>query len=111
MTKLWGGRFEKQTHRAVEEFTQSVGVDGRLWEADLLASQAHARMLGTVGVIPTEESRQIIAGLEALRLEYASQFEIGRSPFDPLAEDVHSEIEKRLVNLIGPVAGKLHTAR
>jgi argininosuccinate lyase len=111
MSKLWGGRFEKQTHRLVEEFTQSISVDARLWDADITASQAHARMLGSVGVLTADESCVITEGLEAVRAEIARAFEGGQNPFDPLAEDVHSELEKKLATRVGPLAGKLHTGR
>lgn len=107
MSKLWGGRFEKQTDEAVEAFTTSLGVDARLWNADIRTSIAHARMLGKIGVLTAEEANAIIAGLQALR-EHISA---GKVTFDPKAEDVHSEIERLLTERIGAVAGKLHTAR
>jgi len=107
MSKLWGGRFEKQTDEAVEAFTASIGVDARLWEVDIRGSIAHARMLGKVGVLTPEEADAIIAGLHALREDIAA----GRIAFDPKAEDIHSEIERLLTERIGAVAGKLHTAR
>jgi argininosuccinate lyase len=111
MSKLWGGRFEKRTDRQVEEFTQSISVDSRLWEADIEASIAHARMLGAAGVLPLEDSHRIAEGLQAVGQEIAAELAQGRSPFDPLAEDVHSELEKKLAAKIGTIAGKLHTAR
>ncbi|MGC8782876.1 MAG: argininosuccinate lyase [Armatimonadota bacterium] len=107
MSKLWGGRFEKQTDEAVEAFTTSLGVDARLWDADIRASIAHARMLGKIGVLTPEETDAILLGLQALR-EHISA---GKVTFDPKAEDVHSEIERLLTERIGAVAGKLHTAR
>jgi argininosuccinate lyase len=107
MSKLWGGRFEKQTDEAVEAFTASIGVDARLWEVDIRGSIAHARMLGKVGVLKPDEAEAIIAGLRALREEIAA----GKITFDPNAEDIHSEIERLLTERIGAVAGKLHTAR
>jgi argininosuccinate lyase len=107
MSKLWGGRFEKQTDEAVEAFTASIGVDARLWEVDIRGSIAHARMLGKVGVLTPEEADAIIAGLHALREDIAA----GSIAFDPKAEDIHSEIERLLTERIGAVAGKLHTAR
>ncbi|MCS7310298.1 MAG: lyase family protein, partial [Armatimonadetes bacterium] len=106
MTKLWGGRFEKPTERAVEEFTSSLSVDARLWEVDIRASIAHARMLGKVGVLTPEEAQTLIEGLQALREEIAA----GKVTFDPRAEDIHSEVERLLAERVGAVAGKLHTA-
>ena len=107
MSKLWGGRFEKQTDEAVESFTASLGVDARLWEVDIRGSIAHARMLGQVGVLTTDEANAIIAGLQALHEDIST----GKVTFDPKAEDIHSEIERLLTERIGAVAGKLHTAR
>lgn len=107
MSKLWGGRFEKQTDEAVEAFTTSIGVDARLWEVDIRGSIAHARMLGTIGVLTPEEADAIIAGLQALHEDISA----GKITFDPKAEDIHSEIERLLTERIGAVAGKLHTAR
>jgi argininosuccinate lyase len=107
MSKLWGGRFEKGTHRDVEIFTTSLGVDARLWSADIQGSVAHARMLGTVGVLSFAESSQIIGGLDQVHALFAE----GKIEINPQAEDIHSEIEKALTDLIGPVAGKLHTGR
>ncbi len=107
MNKLWGGRFKEQTAKAVEEFTSSLAVDSRLWEADLAGSMAHARMLGKCGILDARDSHQIIAGLEDVRSEIAS----GKVQFRPDAEDIHSEIERLLSEKIGLVAGKLHTAR
>jgi argininosuccinate lyase len=107
MSKLWGGRFEKQTDEAVEAFTASIGVDARLWEVDIRGSIAHARMLGKTGVLTSDEADAIIAGLQALREDILA----GKVNFDPKAEDIHSEIERLLSKRIGAVAGKLHTAR
>ena len=91
----------------MEAFTASIDVDARLWEADLRGSIAHARMLGAVGVVSAEESQALIRGLEAVRDDISA----GRATFAPTAEDVHSEIERLLKEKLGPVAGKLHTAR
>lgn len=107
MSKLWGGRFEKGTHRDVEIFTSSIGVDSRLWSADIQASIAHARMLGSIGVLTQNESARIIEGLGMVH----ALFSEGKIKINPQAEDIHSEIEERLTDLVGPVAGKLHTGR
>ncbi len=107
MAKLWGGRFDRPTARSVEEFTASIGLDARLWEADIDGSIAHAQMLGHVGVLTADEAACIIDGLKQVRQRIAD----GEITFDPAAEDIHSEIERYLHDAIGAVAGKLHTAR
>ncbi len=104
MSKLWGGAFEGKTDREVEDFTSSLAVDSRLWQADLVASQAHARMLGAVGVLTKDESAKIVEGLEKVREDIPAKL-------DPRAEDIHSELERLLKARIGDVAGKLHTGR
>ena len=111
MSKLWGGRFEKETDQAVEIFTASIGVDARLWEVDITGSIAHARMLGKQGVLLKSESDQIIKALTEIKTELKQGIEEGTFAFNPKAEDVHSEIEILLTKKIGPLAGKLHTAR
>lgn len=105
--KLWGGRFTKDTDRRVEAFTSSLDCDARLWEVDIRVSCAHVRMLGATGVLKPAESERIVEGLE----QVAGDLRDGRSQFLPRAEDVHSEIERLLTAKIGPLAGKLHTAR
>jgi argininosuccinate lyase len=107
MSKLWGGRFEKDTNQAVWDYTASIRVDARLWEADITGSIAHARMLGKTGVLTLEESHEIVSGLEAVRNALAQD----SSLIQMTAEDIHSEIERLLREKIGPIAGKLHTAR
>lgn len=107
MKKLWGGRFSAETDHSVEEFTASIGVDARLWDSDITGSIAHARMLGTTGILTSDESHKIIGALEAIRADIAS----GSVEFLPEAEDIHSEIERLLGEKVGPLAGKLHTAR
>ncbi|MCM2282059.1 MAG: argininosuccinate lyase [Bdellovibrionaceae bacterium] len=106
-SKLWGGRFSKETDRRVEAFTSSLDCDARLWEVDIRASLAHARMLGATGIVTTAEAERMVEGLE----QVAADLREGRTQFAPRAEDVHSEIERLLTVKIGPVAGKLHTAR
>lgn len=107
MSKLWGGRFEKETLRDVEVFTASIVTDQRLWKVDIEGSLAHVKMLGRQKIIPENEVLQIVQGLEAVQEDIVS----GRMVFDPSAEDIHSEIEKALTAKIGTIAGKLHTAR
>jgi len=111
MSKLWGGVFDQATNREVELFTASIGLDERLWKVDIQGSIAHARMLGNQGIIPTEESHQIITALEAIQSELEQGFRAGTVHFDPKAEDIHSEIENRLAEKLGALAGKLHTGR
>lgn len=107
MAKLWGGAFEKETDKQVEVFTASMAIDERMWEVDIAGSIAHATMLGGQGILRQEEAEKIIAGLQNV----AEGIRSGKLVFNPDAEDVHSEIERFLTDEIGPVAGKLHTAR
>lgn len=107
MAKLWGGRFEGGTHRDVEEFTSSLAIDSRLWEADLIGSIAHGEMLGSAGILSPAETKSIVDGLRALVREMGE----GSVKIPADAEDIHSAIESLLTAKIGPVAGKLHTAR
>ncbi len=105
--KLWGGRFDKASSKKAEEFTSSISFDKRLYRQDIRGSIAHAHMLGRVGIISQEESSEITTGLQAILKE----IEDGTFPFRLLYEDIHMNIEKRLGEIVGPVAGKLHTAR
>jgi argininosuccinate lyase len=117
MSKLWGGRFEKDLNGQVAEFSSSLEIDTRLWQADITGSIAHARMLGRQGILTPQEASAITEGLSQVQSELSDAFEkmVGKmgsaSPFNPDAEDVHSEIERLLREKIGPLAGKLHTAR
>ena len=105
--KLWGGRFAKATDALVEEFTASIAFDRRLYRQDIQGSIAHARMLVRQGILTPEEGEKIIAGLEEIEKEIeGSQF-----TFTAAREDIHMHIEARLQEKVGPVAGKLHTAR
>jgi argininosuccinate lyase len=107
MSKLWGGRFSIDTHHEVEAFTSSLEIDQRLWQVDIQASVAHAQMLGRQGILPSAEANQIINGLR----EISEELKSGKATIDPTSEDIHSDIEKKLTQKIGAVAGKLHTAR
>ncbi len=107
MKKLWGGRFTQSTDAFVEAFTASIDVDVRLYRQDIHASQVHCRMLGRQGIIPEDDAEQIISGLDTVRKE----IEQGRFDHQLALEDIHMHVENRLRELIGPVAGKLHTAR
>jgi argininosuccinate lyase len=107
VTKLWGGRFTRQTEQVVEGFTSSLGFDRRLYKQDIQGSIAHARMLGQQGIISTDEAETLIQGLQ----QVLAEIEGGTFPFRREYEDIHLNIEKRLTELVGPVGGKLHTGR
>ncbi|MBB5022360.1 argininosuccinate lyase [Desulfurispira natronophila] len=105
--KLWGGRFSQPMAQFTEEFGASVGYDQRLYRYDIIGSIAHCRMLARQGIIHDVECDMIVSGLENIMLEINS----GEFEFQVSLEDVHMNIEKRLIDLIGPVGGKLHTGR
>jgi argininosuccinate lyase len=105
--KPWSGRFTARTDPAAERFTASLGFDRRLAPHDLLGSQAWARALCRAGLLSELERDRLIKGLEAIGRELAE----GAFPFRPDLEDIHMNIERRLVELVGPVGGKLHTGR
>ncbi|GMA14050.1 argininosuccinate lyase [Deinococcus metallilatus] len=105
--KLWGGRFAEATDGLVELFNASVGFDQRLAEQDIRGSLAHVAMLGQVGILTPDEVGQIQEGLRAILADIrAGEFEWRLD-----REDVHMNVEAALRDRIGPVAGKLHTAR
>jgi argininosuccinate lyase len=105
--KTWGGRFSGATDNRVEAFTESISFDQRLYHHDILASQAHARMLAEVGLLTTDEARQIVAALD----EIAAVIERGEMPFSFALEDIHTHIERALIEKLGDVGRKLHTGR
>ena len=106
-TKLWGGRFSDALDPLMEEFNASIGFDWRLWQADIRGSQAYARALARAGLLTEDEAAQIVSGLERVADEWrADGFVIQEGD-----EDIHTANERRLTELIGPVAGKLHTGR
>ncbi len=105
--KLWGGRFKKATAKKVEEFTASIPFDYRLARQDIRGSIAHAGMLRAIGVLTLDEEKAIVAGLE----EIAAEIEAGDFTYKLELEDIHMHIESRLTEKIGPLGGKLHTAR
>ena len=105
--KLWGGRFSKDTAKAVERFNASIDFDRHLYKHDIRGSVAHCRMLSKQGIIPREEAEAIIAGLH----EISHEIETGQFPFSIELEDIHMHVEARLRDKIGDIAGKLHTAR
>jgi argininosuccinate lyase len=105
--KAWGGVFDEATDRRVEEFTESVSFDRRLYAQDIEGSIAHAQMLAKVGLLTADECRQIEQSLGEIRQE----IEQNRFPFRTELEDIHMHIERALVDRIGDVGRKLHTAR
>ena len=105
--KPWGGRFADRTDRRVEQFTESISFDHRLFEHDIRGSIAHARMLAHVGLLSANECEQIVQGLSEIRAEIAE----GRFPFSIEKEDIHMHIESSLIARLGDVGRKLHTAR
>ncbi|MED4852342.1 argininosuccinate lyase [Caldifermentibacillus hisashii] len=107
MSKLWGGRFTKETNQLVEKFTASIEFDQKLALEDIEGSLAHVEMLGSCGIIPAEDVEQIKKGLTSIR-EKVLNHEVSFSVED---EDIHMNIERMLIEEIGPVGGKLHTGR
>ncbi|GAB6931729.1 argininosuccinate lyase [Calditerricola satsumensis] len=105
--KLWGGRFTKKTDEQVEAYTASIFFDQELYREDILGSLAHVTMLGRCGILPPEDVEAIKAGLKKVR----EKLERGEASFSVEHEDVHLNIEKLLIDEIGPVGGKLHTGR
>ena len=105
--KLWAGRFTQPTDAFVEEFTASINFDQRMYRYDILGSVTHARMLAKQGIVATEEAETIVQGLN----EILAEIEAGNFEFSVAREDIHMNIEARLIEKIGPVGGKLHTAR
>ena len=105
--KTWGGRFAGRTSPEMERFSASVHFDRELWREDVRGSIAHARMLGSQGIISKREAEALIRGLEQI----ADELERGALALDPALEDIHTNIEKRLGEIAGPVAGKLHSGR
>jgi len=103
----WSDRFEQGLHPAIERFNASIGFDITLLQEDLDGSVAHARMLGACGVISAGEAERLEQGLETVRAEAAAgSFRPGLE-----AEDVHFAVERRLIELLGPLGKKLHTGR
>jgi argininosuccinate lyase len=107
MSKLWGGRFTKETNKLVEEFTASISFDQKLAKEDIAGSLAHVQMLGECGIIPMEDAQKIKDGLLSIKKL------VDKNDVEFLVEDedIHMNIEKLLIEKIGPVGGKLHTGR
>ncbi|HYE89470.1 MAG TPA: argininosuccinate lyase [Terriglobales bacterium] len=105
--KTWGGRFSAGADPTAEKFTGSIGFDRRLWPHDITGSVAWARALTRAGVLTPAERDAIVDGLARVRAE----LEAGTFVFRAELEDIHTNVERRLIDLIGPVGGKLHTGR
>ncbi|MBI4824954.1 MAG: argininosuccinate lyase [Nitrospirae bacterium] len=107
MKKLWAGRFKEATEAVVEQFTSSLHFDVRLWRYDIGGSIAHVKMLGKQKILSAKDTATILKGLNSVR----EDIESGRLKFKSTFEDVHMNIEDALTRKVGPVGGKLHTAR
>lgn len=105
--KMWGGRFGEGPAAIMREINASIPFDKRLWKEDIAASRAHVAMLGKQGILSRDDADVIDAGLASVYAE----FERDGVPVDLAREDIHMTVESRLAELIGPVAGRLHTAR
>lgn len=106
-SKVWGGRFQKGMDEEVEKFNASIRFDVRLYAQDIAGSMAHCRMLAKQGIISEEESSQILSALAEIKRE----MDRGEIPLDEVHEDIHTLVEKALVEKIGPIGEKLHTGR
>ncbi len=104
---MWGGRFSARPDEIMQAINVSIGVDKRLWQQDLKGSRAHAAMLARQGIISLEDAQIIDDGLAKI----AEEIDSGTFPFRDEFEDIHMNVEARLRELVGPVAGRLHTAR
>jgi argininosuccinate lyase len=104
---MWGGRFAEGPASVMREINASIPFDKRLWQQDIAASKAHVAMLGAQAIISAEDTALISAGLDRVAADYAAN----GVPEDLALEDIHMATEARLADLIGPVAGRLHTAR
>ena len=105
--QMWGGRFAAGPSAIMEEINASVGFDKKLYAQDIAGSIAHATMLAAQGIIAAEDRDKIVAGLKQIE----GEIESGAFEFSRKLEDIHMNVESRLAALIGPAAGRLHTAR
>ncbi len=104
---MWGGRFAEGPAAVMREINASIPFDKRLWKQDIAGSKAHVAMLGARGIVSAEDAATIAAGLDRVAEHYAAH---GVAE-DLVLEDIHMQTEARLAEAIGPVAGRLHTAR
>ena len=105
--RMWGGRFTEGHDAIMEEINASIDFDQKLFRQDITGSRAHARMLAERGIIAADDAEKIDKGLDTILRE----IEAGSFTFSRALEDIHLNIEARLTELIGPAAGRLHTAR
>ncbi len=105
--KMWGGRFASSPDAIMEEINASIDFDRHLFREDILASKAHAAMLAKQGIITAEDADKLAQGLDTILVE----MEAGKFQFKRALEDIHMNVESRLAELVGPAAGRLHTAR
>jgi argininosuccinate lyase len=105
--KMWGGRFASGPGAIREEINASIDFDRRLYRQDIAASKAHAAMLAKQGIISRDDARKIAHGLDTI----LSEMDSGKFRFKRALEDIHMNVESRLADIIGPAAGRLHTAR
>ena len=104
---MWGGRFGASPDAIMADINVSLDIDRQLYRQDVAASKAHADMLAKRGIISTKDAKQIVHGLDTI----LSEIESGKFRFKRALEDIHMNVEARLTELIGPAAGRLHTAR
>ncbi len=105
--RMWGGRYDSAPAAIMEEINASIGFDQKLWRQDIRGSLAHVAMLAATGIVTKADAKRISEGLNAV----AAEIEAGSFTFSRALEDIHMNIESRLAELIGPAAGRLHTAR
>jgi len=105
--KMWGGRFGEGPDAIMEEINVSIDVDRHLYAQDIAASKAHAKMLAAQGIITANDAKNIAKGLDTILSEIGK----GSFTFKRALEDIHMNVESRLGELVGPAAGRLHTAR
>jgi len=105
--RMWGGRFGDKPDEILEAINASIDFDRALYAQDIAGSKAHVAMLAKQGIIATEDAEKIARGLDTI----LSEIERGAFKFDRALEDIHTHVEARLAELIGPAAGRLHTAR
>jgi len=96
--RLWGGRFDEGPAAIMEEINASIDFDRKLFRQDIAASKAHARMLSTQGIIGAEDAEKIVAGLDTI----LGEIEAGTFTFSRTLEDIHTHVEARLTELVGP---------
>lgn len=106
-SRLWGGRFSSKTNELLDQFGSSIGYDKRMWAADIKGSKAYVKAIQKVGIVSHDEMEKIVQGLEQIYKEWENESFM----IYPSDEDIHTANERRLVELIGPVGGKLHTGR